>query len=434
MFGIRYAGLLQSSELWALDQFFRLRVLVAPEKPDPRLVIITIDEEDVEYQKSLGWKLHGSLSDYALLQVLQKLNQYQAKMIGIDIYRDIKTTNEQLLDLFKKQNNLFMVCKVGVPEANILGIGPPEKLPAEQLGFSDFVIDNDNVVRRQLISFIPDISSLCQAKFSFNFWFFYNYFLLSEDFTIEWAYFQKLGFDIKGNLTNQAGDSKPINVVFKSLFPRSSGYQKSRLGNSQILLNYRSLKSPDEIAFKTISLRSFLKDSFQEQDFQDRLVLMGVTIDGQDEWETPYTNSSRLTTYGVFLQAQMISQMLSAVLDNRPLLWFWSGWKEFLWIWLWSAIPSFFVSKKWQILSILAGACLLTAINFYLFIYGGWLPLIPIIFSLMIMMANSLIYHTFFSKHSPHYLLRQCEDWQSFINSRISKVDENAENLDNNNR
>ncbi len=431
IFGLRYAGLLQSSELWALDNFFLLRAFIVPEKPDPRLVIITIDEKDVEYQKSLGWKLNGSLSDDALLKVLQKLNQYEAKTIGIDIYRDIKTENEQLLKLFQQQNNLYMVCKVGFPEANLLGIRPPDGLKAENIGFSDIVLDQSDVVRRQLINITPPISSLCQAKYSFNFLLFAHYiFSLNQEISYG-LIFEEIGIKITRSTTNSSEKATFNPVFFEYLSSHSSGYQGIDAGGHQILLNYRSLKSPEEIAFK-IPLRSLLKGQVQSTNLKDRLVLMGITIPEKDELKTPYDNGSKSITYGVFVQAQMISQMLSAVLDNRPILWFWSGWQEFLWIWLWSAIPSFFVGKKWQIISILGITCLSIVINFYLFLYGGWLPLIPVLLSLMIMMINAFIYHKFFRNHSQDYLLAHWQKWQSFIKQRILGVDENLDKLDNN--
>ena len=63
IFTIRYGGLLQSSELWALDQFFWLRSLIIDEKPDPRLVIVTIDEEDVKYQENQRWEVSDLQED-----------------------------------------------------------------------------------------------------------------------------------------------------------------------------------------------------------------------------------------------------------------------------------------------------------------------------------------------------------------------------------
>ncbi|MDJ0580015.1 CHASE2 domain-containing protein [Crocosphaera sp.] len=399
IFGIRYGSLLQSSELWALDQFFRFRAFILPEKPDPRLLIITIDQEDINYQQSLGWKLNGSLSDQALLQVLQKLNQYEVQTIGIDIYRDIKIENKQLLNLFQEQQNLYMVCRVGFPNANFLGIRPPESLKSEQIGFSDLVADESDIIRRQLINMTPPLPSLCQAKYSFNFLVFAHYISSLNQGSLYNISFDTIGVNITEYKTNAPANSLPKTVVFKYISSHSSGYQGVDAGGRQILLNYRALKSPEEIAFK-IPLRSLLKGEIKGEIFKNRLVLIGTTVPDQDELKTPYNDRSQLMTYGVFVQAQMISQMLSAVLDNRPLLWFWSGLLEFIWIWFWSAIPSFFTGKKWQLFSIFGSACLLTAVNFFLFIYGGWIPLIPVLLSLMVMSINSLIYHQFSSKHS----------------------------------
>ncbi|WP_442939825.1 CHASE2 domain-containing protein [Nostoc sp.] len=57
-----------------------------------------------------------------------------------------------------------------------------------------------------------------------------------------------------------------------------------------------------------------------------------------DYWLTPYTTpQGKLQAIpGVFLQAQMVSQLLSAALDGQPLLWTWPLWGEVIWVWGWS--------------------------------------------------------------------------------------------------
>jgi CHASE2 domain-containing sensor protein len=71
-------------------------------------------------------------------------------------------------------------------------------------------------------------------------------------------------------------------------------------------------------------------------------VIIGVTApSASDYWFTPYTTGQQAFQKqipGVFLQAQMVSQILSAVLDKRPLIWVWDQWSESLWIWGWSIV------------------------------------------------------------------------------------------------
>ncbi|MGA7934055.1 MAG: CHASE2 domain-containing protein, partial [Kovacikia sp.] len=86
--GLRYLGLLQPLELKAFDHLLRLR---PAEWTDSRLVVVTIDEDDIKAQK----KRRGSLSDATLKQLLEKVEPFQPRAIGLDIYRDFAVEPEQ---------------------------------------------------------------------------------------------------------------------------------------------------------------------------------------------------------------------------------------------------------------------------------------------------------------------------------------------------
>ncbi len=84
---------------------------------------------------------------------------------------------------------------------------------------------------------------------------------------------------------------------------------------------------------------------------------------------------------GVFIQAQMVSQILSAVLDGRPLLGVWNRWSEASWILGWSLVGGLLAWRLRNLVilvpvgvgvaGILFGLCRL------LFIQGTWVPLVP---------------------------------------------------------
>jgi CHASE2 domain-containing sensor protein len=103
-----------------------------------------------------------------------------------------------------------------------------------------------------------------------------------------------------------------------------------------------------------------------------------------DDWETPYTAKApdkEKQISGVFLQAQMVSHILSAVLDGRPLMWWWSGWVEALWIWGWALLGGIL---SWRILqplhiglAIVTALLILFTICFGIFTQAGWIPLVP---------------------------------------------------------
>ncbi len=83
----------------------------------------------------------------------------------------------------------------------------------------------------------------------------------------------------------------------------------------------------------------------------------------------------------------MLSQILSAVLDRRPLLWWWSGWIETLWIWGWSligGITAWYYSKPLHLgLAVIVTLLILFGLCFSIFTLAGWVPLIPAILALL---------------------------------------------------
>ncbi|NJM71040.1 MAG: CHASE2 domain-containing protein [Scytonema sp. RU_4_4] len=363
--GVRYFGMLQPWELQAYDHLMQLRPAI--ESSDPRLLIVTIDEADIYYQNQKGMKRQGSLSDKALAQLLQKLEQYQPTTIGIDIYRDfsVDPNYPDLITRLKKHNNIFAVCKVpaesdGAPD----GIYPPYEVPKERQTFSDFVADEDEVARRQLLYLTPPAKSPCTAENALSF---------------QLARHYLLDKGIKADITPQ-GYLQIGKVLFRPLKEHTSGYQKVSAIGYQILLNYRFSGDQKKIA-DSISLRDVLNnnDQINSELLKNRIVLIGVTAPSTaDHWKTPSHNKK---IPGVFVQAHMVSHILSAVEDGRPLLWWWSSSVEALWIWIWSLLGGMIAwrySKPEYLGLAVAGALLiLFGICFGIFTQAGWIPLIP---------------------------------------------------------
>ncbi len=78
--GVRQLGGLQSLELGSFDSLVRLQPDLGP---DPRLLVVAISEADIQ---ALG---RFPISDGAIAQTLAKLQKYQPKVIGLDLYRDL---------------------------------------------------------------------------------------------------------------------------------------------------------------------------------------------------------------------------------------------------------------------------------------------------------------------------------------------------------
>ena len=190
-------------------------------------------------------------------------------------------------------------------------------------------------------------------------------------------YLKQAGFQ---PLFTAQGDLQIGEVVFPRLGQRTGGLQQMDNGGNQILLNYRSLPSSVQIA-ATVSLQQLLNKEVNAESVRDRIVLVGVTAPSSgDYWSTPYGTYAQERIAGVFIQAQMISQMISAVENNRPLIWVWPQWTEAVCIAM-GAISGSLLAWRWRSVRLAIAwvltASALTVIAWAVLLTGGWLPLLP---------------------------------------------------------
>ncbi|WP_230967888.1 CHASE2 domain-containing protein [Nostoc sp. WHI] len=372
--GIRWLGILENIEISAYDQMMRSR---PAEGLDPRLLIITIDDDDLAIQRQNGESFIGaSISEQSLNKLLAKLNQYQPRAIGLDIYRDFPAKEPDLITRLQQTQNLIGACKGSDSTINIEGIKPPPEIPTENLGFSDFIYDRDGVIRRHLLFMNQETTSLCSAPYAFSLQLASLYLGIQPKFTPQ------------GNL--QLGKT-----VFPNLKSRTGSYQNIDANGGQILLNYRSSKQVAE----QVKLTQFLFSPVNASAIKDRIVLIGVVAKGDspDTWSTPYGATLDEQMPGVLVQAHMVSQILSAVQDGRPLLRVWTLWLEVVWMWGWSVIGGVLAWRKlslpWLALGIGVTSSVLYVVCFGLLISGAWVPFVPSALSLVAMGGLMSIYN-----------------------------------------
>ena len=368
--GARAIGLLQASELQAFDQLVQLR---PAEEPDQRILVITVDEADIQAQRQMGMTLQGSLADAALAQLLQKILPHQPRVIASDIVHDFPFTPE-LSTVLEKTPQFIGICRVSNADSELISIPPPPDLLTEQLGFTNFSLDPDDKVRRQLLGMSPD--QVCQTDQSLSFRVAHRYLGLPSHQSEQGV---------------QIGD-----VIFKPLTSHAGGYQlpAQEARGYQILLNYRA-SDPQQVPLRTILNGD---DAQLSQLVNDRIVLIGVASNKQDLHSTPYS-AGMSRKPGVIVHAHMVSQIVSAVLDGRSLLWWWSWWGDALWIGGWTLMGGFVV---WYVraplrqglamfvsLGTLLGSC------FILFLTGGWVPLVPSALGLLIAGGSVAISQTY---------------------------------------
>jgi CHASE2 domain-containing sensor protein len=340
-------------EVAVLDQMMQLQ----PDPgPDPRLLVVEITEADLQAQKRYP------LSDQTFAQVLERLNRYQPRVIGLDIYRDLpqQPGRAELLAQLQKPN-VIAITKIGNPDdVNDVGVPPPHKID-EQIGFNDLVTDHDTVVRRNLI--MADFRE--KTLFSFG-------------LRLALAYLKPEGITAQGSPAN-AEILRLGNRDFIPLEENSGGYQALDANGYQVLLNYRSARN----VARQVTLTQVLNNEIEPEWVKDKVVLVGTTAPSlKDLFTTPF--SSREEEYprmaGVILHAQMVSQLLSVAIDDQPLLWYWSEPIEMLWIALWAVLAGLLA---WCIrhplflsLAELGLFLALLAICFGIFTQRGWVPVV----------------------------------------------------------
>lgn len=174
------------------------------------------------------------------------------------------------------------------------------------------------------------------------------------------------------------------------------------------MLNYRSLKSFPDLT-QQISLRDILSDRYasQLQDLlKDRLILIGVIASSStDDWQTPYSHHSSLAQKqipGLYIQAQMISQIISTAIDHRPLIWWWSNFWSIVWIWGWAllgGILGWYLRRPLVLGSAIAFSQLILFVSCWsIFLQAGWIPLIPTALSLLLTAIATVFFKQRLSK------------------------------------
>ncbi len=356
----RWIGLLQFPEFWALDRLLQLRPL---EPPDSRLLVITVSEAEIQAQGEDSRR--SSISDSTLSQLLATLALAQPRVIGLDVYRDfpVRVDQPRLSQQLLETSALVGVCKNIDTSSDPTGIAPPPEIPMNRMGFSDFIADPDGVLRRQLLYLTPEPASPCTTPYAFS-------------SLLAFHYLAHLKIQPTFTAQNQL---KLGSFTFPTLRPHRGGYHNVDTNGIQIPLNYRALQSPQNIA-PQVTLTQVLKGQIEPSRIKDKIVMIGVVAgSSSDDWGTPYGLGSKVP--GVFLQAQMTSQLLSSALDGRPSLDTWPLWGDAVWIFCWSTVCGTW-SWRWlegrtrviagiTTFAALIGSCLV------LLVQGLWLPLIP---------------------------------------------------------
>jgi adenylate cyclase len=348
LLGLRQLGGLQSLELAAYDQMIRLRP-AAP--PDLRLLIVAITEADIAQQKQ--WPL----SDQTLANALHILQQQQPAAIGLDIWRDIPhAPGHAALTQQLRQPNVIAIQKI--QDADAPGVPAPPNMPPERVGFNDFVIDPDGVIRRNLLFADVDAQTT----------------MFSLSLRLVLAYLEPQGVQPR---LNEAGNLVLKTTEFRPLHAAFGAYERIDAAGYQMLLHYRQARQPA----RQVTLGAVLAGQVPPEWVRGKIVLIGATArSAKDDFLSPYSRGIGAKMPGVVIHAQAVSEILSATLDRQPLWGDWAEGLEMLWLGAWAIAGG---SIAWSIRRplLLAGAmgvglALIIAIGYGYFLNRIWIPVV----------------------------------------------------------
>ena len=360
----RFLGLLEPLELLCFDLILKLR---RSEPTDERILLIEIDSNDI-----LAMGNSSKISTHELIDLINQIQENRPAVIGLNILTDLinesDASSTDLSNLIARQSNIIIAEKFLPPF-----IYPLPKVPSERIGFTDVLPDQDFRVRRAILG---SYSFRGEDKFSFSFS------LLLAKFYLE---------DQRYILENGKLDEDAMrfgHIEIPRIYPNTGGYNRVDHGGIQTLVNYRSGKSP----FKKITLKEFKSSTFNRSNIKDKVIIIAVT-DPELKFGLSASVSSQID--GLEMTAHFTSQVISAVLDNRPLIKSWNNFYEYIFILL-LGIPIIFWTWKTEIslknllfISGLMTLLLFLASYFAFSAYGLWLVIAP---SLVVAILNFLIY------------------------------------------
>ncbi|MBW4508702.1 MAG: CHASE2 domain-containing protein [Scytonematopsis contorta HA4267-MV1] len=366
-------GIYQLLEWATLEQFFILR---PSEKKDERILIVTIDEKDLT---EIGkWPI----PDAVLAEALQKLKDKQPAAIGMDIYRDlpVEPGHQRLLEVMKSTPNL-----IGVKKLVGDSVAPPSALAKlDQIALADTVLDTDGKVRRGLLSSGDENGEI----------------FLGLATRVSLLYLESKNISLEP--VDESGNTLRLGkAIFKALRGNEFAYRGADVGGYQILLNYRGFSN----AFDTITLRDVLNNSLSSERVKGRVVLIGKTAKSLNDffnvgYSANFTNKGERMA-GVVVHANIVSQILSAAQEGRPIIKILSSEAEWLWVLCWSFFSSVSVWKFLQMKSVgtklLFGLPILAVIpissSYIAFTLGLWIPSVSPSLALIISAIVTTIFH-----------------------------------------
>ena len=364
---LRYTGILQTWEWNLLDRYFRWRLSDAVE---PQIVVVTIDERDLQTLRQYP------ISDRVLATAIENLNQAQPSAIGLDLYRDLPVPpgERDFSRVLNSTNNLYVVEKI---ISNT--IPPPPNVSRDRVGFTDLAVDGDAKVRRALLSVkLPGDDD----RYS-----------LGTKLALHYLHQRNIELKPLDKHNHRYSLGK---AIFKRLNPNSGGYIRTDAEGYRIMLDYWGTQAN----FRQYSLLEVVNNKFDSEDIREHLVFIGSGSNiesSKDAFYTPYSKGwfrPPAKMPGVFIHANVASQIINAAIARRPPLRTYNEFSEFLIVLSMGIVGAIISLKLVSSMAIAFYTCIvgiiLIAVFYQAFLLGWWLPLVPALLTLSMVVAVAI--------------------------------------------
>jgi CHASE2 domain-containing sensor protein len=302
--------------------------------------------------------------------------------VGVDIFRDQPVPAnslhyEKLQKYWKEDSQLVGICNYSKEFTG--SVAPPESITPERVGFVDLYSDPDDHIRRYLLSRSlnsPSTMSRCNTPFAFAWQLAYRY-LKTKNIPVT---------TIGKNW--QFGD-----VLLLRLKNPSGGYQNLEIKGNQIVINYRRTS--------TIAQKLTIRDVLEKQAYfnpewvKGRIILIGVTAPTVPDRHDTFLGKMN----GIEVHTQVTSEIISAVEDGRPLIWWLPPAIDYLWILFWSSLGAIAfklsLSKGQKLIIVTFILLTLYGVSWLSLYFGLWLPMLPAFITLAMNIAEKELIRTF---------------------------------------
>ena len=384
-------GVFQGAELRNYDLLMRLR---KDKKPDDRLLVVRITDDDLDSRQE------PVIYDVTLAKAMNKLQQYQPALIGVDVDRSIPVPKlasgekRAALENELTQPNVVVVCALSGYSETFDGTAPPPEVDPSQVGYADLSEDIDGVTRKTfLYTFPPEPIKEFENPHLCN-----DYQtqspLLSFAFQTSLIYLNSLNVPIEEteDLKIKLGET-----ILEPLESNSGSYQNEDMGGYTILIDYRNRIK----ASQTVTLSELLDNQVDPQLIQNRIILIGYdSLSIPDVFLTPFSGGSddeNAKMLGVMVHAQIISQLLSVVLDGQKLITYLPQAIEWLWIISWSIVGGLLTfrgcKQLWlvAVVNLASIALLLTTAIIAMMSFSLWIPIAPPLIALIFTTVGTIL-------------------------------------------